>query len=74
MPSLIRKEQGSLKPILANPQIASTATRAYDRSNYDAEKRDALDRWARRLAAIVEGKTKKVSHSRLTAQNPQVAI
>ena len=28
--------------------------------NYDAEKRDALDRWARGLATIIEGKTKKV--------------
>ena len=36
------------------------ATRVYDRYNYDAEKRDALDRWARGLAAIIEGKTKKV--------------
>lgn len=36
------------------------ATRVYDRYDYDAEKRDAVDRWARRLTAIVEGKTKKV--------------
>jgi len=32
----------------------------YDRYNYDAEKRDALDRWARGLAAIIQGKAKKV--------------
>ena len=38
----------------------TAATRVYDRYNYDAEKRDALDRWARGLAAIIEGKTKKV--------------
>jgi hypothetical protein len=32
----------------------------YDRYSYDAEKRDALDRWARGLATIIEGRTKKV--------------
>jgi len=32
----------------------------YDRYNYDAEKRDALDRWARGLTAVITGKTKKL--------------
>lgn len=36
------------------------ATRVYDRYAYDAEKREALERWARRLQAIIEGKTSKV--------------
>ncbi len=36
------------------------ATRVDDRYNCDAGKRDALDRWARGLTAIIEGKTKKV--------------
>lgn len=36
------------------------ATRVYDRCADDAEKRDALERWARRLQMIVEGKTAKV--------------
>jgi integrase len=30
-------------------------TKTYDRHRYEAEKRAALDRWARRLAAIVDG-------------------
>jgi hypothetical protein len=33
----------------------------YDRYDYDAEKRDALDRWARGLAAVIEGKSTKVA-------------
>jgi hypothetical protein len=32
----------------------------YDRYAYDAEKREALERWARRLQAIIDGKTAKV--------------
>jgi hypothetical protein len=35
-------------------------TRIYDRYAYDKEKRDALERWARRLQAIVDGKTRKL--------------
>jgi len=46
--------------VLNHVEGGPAATRVYDRSNYDAEKRDALDRWARGLAAIIEGKTKKV--------------
>jgi hypothetical protein len=32
----------------------------YDRYDYDAEKREALERWARRLQAIIDGVTGKV--------------
>jgi integrase len=46
--------------VLNHVEGGPAATRVYDRYDYDAEKRDALDRWARRLAAIIEGKTKKV--------------
>lgn len=46
--------------VLNHVEGGPAATRVYDRYNYDAEKRDALDRWARRLAAIIEGKSKKV--------------
>jgi len=46
--------------VLNHVEGGPAATRVYDRYDYDAEKRDALDRWARRLAAIIEGRTKKV--------------
>lgn len=46
--------------VLNHVEGGPAATRVYDRYDYDAEKRDALDCWARRLAAIIEGKTKKV--------------
>ena len=46
--------------VLNHVEGGPAATRVYDRYNYDAEKRDALDRWARGFAAIIEGKTKKV--------------
>ena len=46
--------------VLNHVEGGPAATRVYDRYDYDAEKRDALDRWARRLGAIVEGKTKKI--------------
>ena len=46
--------------VLNHVEGGPAATRVYDRYDYDTEKRDALERWARRLAAIVEGKTKKV--------------
>jgi integrase len=35
-------------------------TAVYDRHSYDAEKRKALDWWARKLAAIVDGKSAKI--------------
>ena len=40
------------------------ATRVYDRYAYDAEKRQALERWAQRLTAIIEGKTAKIAAMR----------
>ena len=46
--------------VLNHVEGGPAATRVYDRYDYDAEKRDALDRWARRLAAILESMTKKV--------------
>ena len=46
--------------VLNHVEGGPAATRVYDRCDYDAEKRDALDRWTRRLTAIVEGKTMKV--------------
>lgn len=49
--------------VLNHVEGGPAATRVYDRYNYDAEKRDALDRWARGLAAVIEGKTKKWSLS-----------
>jgi integrase len=42
--------------VLNHVEGGPAATRVYDRYAYDAEKRDALDRWARRLLAIIEGK------------------
>jgi hypothetical protein len=47
----------TIAKILNHVEGGPAATRVYDRYDYDAEKRDALDRWARRLAAIIEGKT-----------------
>lgn len=46
--------------VLNHVEGGPAATRVYDRYAYDAEKREALERWARRLLAIIEGKTKKV--------------
>jgi integrase len=46
--------------VLNHVEGGPAATRVYDRYSYDAEKRDALDRWARGLATIIEGRTKKV--------------
>ncbi len=46
--------------VLNHVEGGPAATRVYDRYDYDAEKRDALDRWARGLVAIIEGKTKRV--------------
>ncbi len=46
--------------VLNHVETAPSATRVYDRYDYDAEKREALERWARRLQAIIEGKTAKV--------------
>jgi integrase len=38
--------------------VESGVTRVYDRHSYDAEKRMALDAWARTLTAIIEAKKK----------------
>ena len=46
--------------VLNHIEGGPAATRIYDRYAYDKEKRDALERWARRLQAIVEGKIRKV--------------
>ena len=46
--------------VLNHVEGGPAATRIYDRYAYDKEKRDALERWASRLHAIVEGKTRKV--------------
>ena len=46
--------------VLNHVEGGPAATRVYDRYAYDAEKREALERWARRLQMIVEGKTAKV--------------
>ncbi|HEY0874460.1 MAG TPA: tyrosine-type recombinase/integrase [Vicinamibacterales bacterium] len=46
--------------VLNHVEGGPAATRVYDRYAYDKEKRDALERWARRLQAIIEGKTAKV--------------
>lgn len=46
--------------VLNHVEGGPAATRIYDRYAYDAEKREALERWARRLQAIIEGKTSRV--------------
>jgi integrase len=46
--------------VLNHVEGGPAATRVYDRYAYDAEKRDALNRWARRLQTIIEGKTAKI--------------
>ena len=46
--------------VLNHVEGGPAATRIYDRYAYDKEKRDALERWARRLQAIAEGKMRKV--------------
>ena len=46
--------------VLNHVETGPSATRVYDRYDYGAEKREALQRWVRRLEAIIEGKTRKV--------------
>ena len=46
--------------VLNHVEGGPAATRISDRYAYDKEKRDALERWARRLQAIVEGKMRSV--------------
>lgn len=40
--------------------VESGVTRVYDRHSYDAEKRQALDTWGRKVMALVSGETGKV--------------
>lgn len=47
--------------VLNHVEGGPAATRIYDRYAYDKEKRDALERWARRLAGIIDGTTAKVT-------------
>jgi integrase len=47
--------------VLNHVEGGPAATRVYDRYGYDVEKRSALDRWARRLAGIIDGKAAKVT-------------
>lgn len=53
--------------VLNHVEGGPAATRVYDCYVYDAEKRSALDWWARRLAAILEGKATKVTPIRQRA-------
>jgi len=46
--------------VLNHVEGGPAATRIYDRYAYDKEKRDALERWAQRLDAIIEGRIRKV--------------
>ena len=46
--------------VLNHVEGGPAATRVYDRYDYDSEKRQALERWARGLTEIIEGKTRKV--------------
>jgi integrase len=46
--------------VLNHVEGGPAATRIYDRYAYAKEKRDALDRWALRLHAIIEDETRKV--------------
>jgi integrase len=46
--------------VLNHVEGGPAATRIYDRYAYDKEKRDAIERWTRRLQSIVEGRIRKV--------------
>ncbi len=46
--------------VLNHIEGGPAATRVYDRYAYDAEKRQALERWAQRLQMIIEGSAAKV--------------
>jgi integrase len=54
--------------VLNHVQGGPASARVYDRYSYDAEKRSALERWADRLTAIVEGKTAKVVAMRASSR------
>ena len=44
-----------ISAVLNHVQAGPTATRVYDRYSYDAEKRAALERWAKELSRILAG-------------------
>ena len=46
--------------VLNHVEGGPAATRVYDRYDYDSEKRQALERWDRSLAAIIAGKIRRV--------------
>jgi integrase len=48
-----------ISKVLNHAQGGPAATRIYDRYKYDKEKRDALERWTRRLYAITAGNTRE---------------
>jgi hypothetical protein len=50
--------------VLNHVEGSPAATRVYDRYACDAEKREALEHWATRLEAIIEGKAGKVLEMR----------
>ena len=54
----VRRER--IAKVLNHVEGGPAATRVYDRHAYDAEKRRALERWAPRLEAIIQGKPAKV--------------
>lgn len=60
--------------VLNHVEGGPAATRVYDRYAYDAETREALERWARRLQATVEGKTAKVVSIRTRRPQDQNAL
>jgi integrase len=56
-----------ISAVLNHVEDGARVTRVYDRYSYDAEKRIALETWAQWLAAIVEGKSTKVTPIRQRA-------
>lgn len=47
-----------ISAVLNHVEAGPTATRVYDRYSYDAEKRAALETWAKELSRILAGKPK----------------
>jgi len=54
--------------------IEPGVTRVYDRHSYDAEKRQALDAWGRKVLALVTGETGKVIPLRLRGGDSDARI
>ena len=46
--------------VLNHVEAGPRVTRVYDRYSYDAEKRHALETWARHMKTILEGRRAKV--------------